>query len=229
VLAHAFEPFFTTKPEGKGTGLGLSMVYGIVTQAGGHATIRSQLGLGTTVTVYLPIATDGVEQRAEPALPAIAGADTQTILLVEDEDGLRQVMERILTRRGYTVISASTAAQALDQAKRFPGTIDLLLTDVVMPITSGPDLAQRILELRPSMQVLFMSGYANAGAGVCAARRFLAKPFTPPVLLQAVRECLNPPALNFSHGAENSPPSWSMSAKIGQNSRASSGIAAALG
>jgi len=198
LLARVFEPFFTTKPEGKGTGLGLSMVYGLARQAGGCVAIRSHVGLGTTVTVYLPLASEDAESASVPTSEETAAAAGRTVLLVDDEPGLLQLMDRILTRRGYTTITAASAAEALEKAEDFCGAIDLLITDVAMTGTGGVDLAQRLLLRRPTMQVIFMSGYANAGGGVGARHQFLAKPFAPHAFVQAVRQCLSAPPAKFS-------------------------------
>ncbi|MEV6636691.1 ATP-binding protein [Actinoplanes sp. NPDC051470] len=167
-LERAFEPFFTTKPTGQGTGLGLATIYGIITQAGGHAQIYSELGHGTTVATLLPITTDHAE-TAEKTEPVPVSGTGQTILLVEDDEGLRALTERILHRNGYTVRSAATAAEARELADAGDG-INLLLSDVVMPGTHGPDLARDLRLDRPSLPVVFMSGYAES---VLAARSAL--------------------------------------------------------
>jgi PAS domain S-box-containing protein len=168
-LERAFEPFFTTKPTGQGTGLGLATIYGIITQAGGQAQIYSELGHGTTVAALLPITEERVEPVAATAAAPVPGAG-QRILLVEDDDSLRALTERILDRNGYTVLSAATAAEAQELAGADDG-IDLLLSDVVMPDMHGPDLALALLEDRPRLPVVFMSGYAET---ILAARSTLA-------------------------------------------------------
>ena len=164
-LERAFEPFFTTKPVGQGTGLGLATIYGIITQAGGHAQIYSEPGQGTTVAALLPITEDAAE-TVETTVTAPAPGNGQTILLVEDDDGLRALTERILYRNGYTVRSAATAAEARQLAGA-ADRIHLLLSDVVMPDTHGPDLARELRLDRPSLPVIFMSGYAES---ILAAR-----------------------------------------------------------
>jgi len=194
VVAHAFEPFFTTKPVGKGTGLGLATVYGIVKQSGGQVAIDSAPGRGTTVTVYLPSA-------GEPASPhqasgvAASPTGTETILVVEDEPGVRHLMHRTLEAAGYSVLKAQTVADALAFALDRDRRIDLLLSDVVMPDLSGPDVAQRVIRLHPEVRVLYVSGYTNQiplDAGALSRRAaFLPKPFTPQVLAAKVRECLD--------------------------------------
>jgi PAS domain S-box-containing protein len=197
VQAHLFEPFFTTKGVGKGTGLGLSIVYGIVKQSGGHLSVSSEPGEGTSFTIYLPKADAAVrrevKQPAATTRPAAKGGET--VLIVEDHDGLRRLAERLLVKGGYRVLLAENASEALRTAKEFAGSIDLLLTDVVMPGIDGMTLARQLNGLRPSTQVLFMSGYtgddmATHGA-LSADVPLLQKPFTRDALLQAVRSALD--------------------------------------
>ncbi len=196
-LKRAFDPFFTTKPPGQGTGLGLATVYGIVQQAGGRAQIYSEPGVGTTFTVLLP-ATDrplnaGEETDAE--LPLRNGEET--ILLVEDEQALREVVERILTRAGYRVIVASNGPAALEAADAHEQAIDLLLSDVVMPQMPGPQVAQRLLQSRPDVRVMFMSGFAqpilDAGGHLEAGVMLIEKPFSGHALLAKVAQILERP------------------------------------
>jgi two-component system, cell cycle sensor histidine kinase and response regulator CckA len=194
VLSHVFEPFFTTKPVGKGTGLGLATVYGIVRQSGGQITIDSAPQQGTTVTVYLQSVDDAPAVRPDVAtLRSIGGAET--ILLVEDEEGVRHLMRRTLERAGYAVMTASSVSDALARALDRGRPIDLLLSDVVMPDLSGPDLAQRVVRLHPAMKVLYVSGFTSQLAldsGTLGRRAsFLPKPFTPDTLARKVRECLD--------------------------------------
>ena len=195
VLAHVFEPFFTTKPDGKGTGLGLSTVYGIVKQSGGYITIDSEPGLGTTVTTYLPVALEAGPGPVTTAAVTRVLSGTETILLAEDEPALRRLMQRTLQQCGYTVLNAQSAADAIAVSERHPGAIDLLLSDVVMPGLSGPDLAQRIVRLRPAIKVLYVSGFTShalfQGGSVDPGTCFLGKPFTRQVLAAKVRECLD--------------------------------------
>jgi two-component system, cell cycle sensor histidine kinase and response regulator CckA len=194
VLGRVFEPFFTTKPEGKGTGLGLSVVYGIVAQHLGHIAATSQPGKGTTFTIHLPRSDLAPPLAAEAVLP-IGDAGHEAILLVEDDDAIRAMVESVLTAHGYNVISASDPAQAMARLDPEPGALHLLLTDVVMPHGSGPDLYARLLKSRPTLKVIYMSGYASdlaLGKGREDAKAiFLEKPFSLQTLLQTVRNVLD--------------------------------------
>jgi PAS domain S-box-containing protein len=191
-----FEPFFSTKPKGRGTGLGLATVYGVVTGAGGSIEIYSEVGLGTTVSVLLP-ATD--EDAAPAADPAVLGDDAhgrgETILLVEDEDSLRKLTNRILTHAGYVVCAAASGADAVRVAGDPAQLIDLLLTDVVMPEMLGNEVAARVGAARPGLPALFMSGYAQAildAHGVPEPRYdIMEKPFTKAALLSRVRQAIS--------------------------------------
>ena len=193
IRSRVFEPFFTTKEAGKGTGLGLAIVYGIVKQSGGEIMVYSEPGQGTTFKIYLPVA----EAFAEPAPSAltIAGASgNETILVCEDEAGIRKLVEAMLVKQGYRVIEAESPERALQLARELPETIHLLLTDVVMPQLSGLDLAQAIAELRPQIKVLYMSGYTDNRVHsswlLHPGTPFLQKPFTAAGLGQKVREAL---------------------------------------
>ncbi|HET6531762.1 MAG TPA: ATP-binding protein [Actinoplanes sp.] len=194
VAERAFEPFFTTKASGEGTGLGLATVYGIVTQAGGAVSISSEPGLGTSVTVLLPVG-----EHAEPEPAAATAAPTEghgeTLLVVEDEGALREVACRILSGAGYHVLAADGGEQALDLSARHEGAIDLLVSDVVMPGMLGKELAERLVDIRPGTRVLFMSGYAQpvlASQGTLdPGVALLEKPFTAADLLTAVRARLD--------------------------------------
>jgi PAS domain S-box-containing protein len=193
-LPHIFEPFYTTKPEGKGTGLGLATVYGIVKQSEGFIWVYSEAGLGTTFKIYLPCAAQGTK-RAEPRTPEIVSiGGSETVLLVEDESAVRHSEREFLMRNGYTVLEARNGADALEVARGFKGTIDLLVTDVVMPSMGGPQLAEHLVLERPQMRVLFVSGYAESTIlrrGVVDLRTsFLQKPFSLRTLAGKIRKIL---------------------------------------
>jgi CheY-like chemotaxis protein len=192
-LDRIFEPFFTTKETGKGTGLGLSTVFGIAKQGGGDVKVHSQPGVGTTFKVYLPRADAVVEvDRVRPPSPTVRGSET--ILLAEDDDQVREAARNILRRHGYVVLEARNAGEALLISESHDGPIDLLVTDVVMPVMSGPTLARRLARARPQLKVLCMSGYADDVAvrhGVIeAAFTYLQKPITVESLTRRVREVL---------------------------------------
>jgi len=195
-VAHIFEPFYTTKESGRGTGLGLSTVYGIVKQSGGYIWVYSEPGKGSTFKVYLPRVDEVVPQVELNAKlqPVADHRATEIVLLVEDEEAVRDLVRTILTGQGYEVLVALDPAHAQELARKFPGEIHLLLTDVVMPGTSGRDLAARILASRPNIRVLFMSGYTEnvvtSGGLLEQGLAFLQKPFSPNALLQKVREVL---------------------------------------
>jgi len=193
-MAHLFEPFFTTKEAGKGTGLGLATVYGIVTQSGGYVWCYSELGHGTTFKVYLP----RVDEPVDPLPVRVAARSTrgsETVLVVEDEPGLRALTRRVLEKHGYTVLEAATADAAAALARDYPRPIHLLLADVVLPGGSGRALADALLSQRADVRVLFMSGYtedAIVHRGVLAANTpFLHKPFSADTLTAKVREVLD--------------------------------------
>ena len=187
-LAQAFEPFFSTKQEGRGAGLGLSMVWSYAADAGGYVDAVSRPGLGSTFTLYLP--------RAQVPTPQAADPGGETVLVVEDEQEVRSLIIRMLGREGYHVLTAPGGREGLEVARRHDGPIHLLVTDVVMPSLSGPELARRLKADRPEMEVLFVTGHAedvadahqlaDLGAGV------LAKPFDTAALARAVHGILDP-------------------------------------
>ncbi len=188
-----FEPFFTTKPEGKGTGLGLSTVYAIVKQAHGTIDLHTEVGHGATFSVYLPRIQH--ELIDEPTSISEAAGGHETILLVEDEEGVRRTVHSALERRGYQVLVAGSGDEALDLSRAHQGKIDLLLTDVVMPQMNGRELARIFGQERPDSTVMFISGYPGDTLqlkGVAAPEAaFLAKPFTPLALTRKVRQVLD--------------------------------------
>ena len=189
VIKHAFEPFYTTKNKGEGSGLGLATVYGAVTQADGHIRINSEPGVGTTFTILLPVTTQSATE-AIPTPPSRHRSSRHTALVVEDEDALREVTRRLLTRQGYTVITAANGAEAITAALSYQGTIDLLITDVIMPQMLGREAAEKIQQTRPDIRVLYMSGYAQpflASQGrLDPGVTLLDKPFTERELLDKV-------------------------------------------
>jgi two-component system cell cycle sensor histidine kinase/response regulator CckA len=196
-----FEPFFTSKPRGKGTGLGLSMVYGIVKQAGGEIAVESELGSGTTFQLFFPACKEPAEEptqvRRKPARRTPRG--TESILVVEDEPTVRDLVKAMLDRLGYQTIVADGPKEALRLYKEACETkrvIDLLLTDVIMPQMSGRELARIIRRITPTMKILYMSGYTAdeiATHGVQDVPMLLRKPFTADALGQRVREAINAP------------------------------------
>ncbi|HET7220517.1 MAG TPA: response regulator, partial [Vicinamibacterales bacterium] len=190
-----FEPFFTTKGPGKGTGLGLSTVYGIVTQNGGVVAVESERNRGTTFSIRFPLVDVPDQREARTAPPVQPHAGCETILLVEDEPGVRHLVQRVLSGRGYEVLEARDVGHAVQIAAEFPGQIHLLLSDIVMPGLSGPDLAQRIIARRPDLRVLYMSGFSNRlnteHGSLSAGVTILHKPFTPEHLVRTVRDCLD--------------------------------------
>jgi nitrogen-specific signal transduction histidine kinase/ActR/RegA family two-component response regulator len=192
---HIFEPFFTTKATGEGTGLGLATVHGIVTQSGGHIVVYSEAGLGTTFRVFFPAHLDPVEvdvTGAEASPPQLDGSET--VLVCEDEDLVRTYVQRMLEQHGYDVRCASSPREALDLAANIE-RIDVLVTDVVMPEMSGPELVERLTTLRPDLPVLFVSGYSHEivrdRSALPAGSAFLEKPFSTVRLLSTMRGLLD--------------------------------------
>ncbi|MCU1232294.1 MAG: integral rane sensor hybrid histidine kinase [Candidatus Solibacter sp.] len=192
--AQLFEPFFTTKARGKGTGLGLSIVYGIVKQNGGEIVVYSEPGHGTAFKIYLPVVAGTAETLSEPWELEEPAPGVETVLLVEDDQQVRSLTRTILTVRGYQVIDAASPAAALRVVADPERTIDLLLTDIVMPGMNGPELARQVLTARPGIRVLFMSGYTDGGVidhGVLSSETsFIQKPFTSAALNRKIREVL---------------------------------------
>jgi PAS domain S-box-containing protein len=193
VIDRLFEPFFTTKGVGKGTGLGLASVHGIVNNIGGSINVYSELGHGSTFSVYLP-QSNATETVSEPAAPAASPTGTETVLLVEDAEALRVLTMRLLERQGYKVIAAANATEA-ERLFEWNPSIAILLTDVVMPGRSGPELALQLMARRPGLKVIYMSGYTDEAIvehGVLKPGiAFLHKPFTSHMLGRKIREALN--------------------------------------
>jgi two-component system cell cycle sensor histidine kinase/response regulator CckA len=193
-----FEPFFTTKEQGRGTGLGLSTVYGIVKQSGGHIAVYSEVGRGTTFKIYLPRVEEAAEPISRPRMPAVPSRGTETILVAEDEKGVRDLLRILLQENGYTVLDAADGEQALRVCERHAGPLHLLISDVVMPEMGGKQLAERLRKLRPGLKILFTSGYtANAivHQGILdPGIAFIYKPYDLNALLAKVREVLDAPA-----------------------------------
>jgi CheY-like chemotaxis protein len=194
-MARIFEPFFTTKPEGRGTGLGLSTVYGIVKQNNGYIMAYSEVGHGTTFRIYFPSVRATPELRVQKSDPGEFAKGWETILLVEDEPSLRELAREILEANGYKVIEAERGEHAIRLVEQSQTPIHLLLTDVVMPGIGGKQLATRLLELRPGLLVLYMSGYTDDVINNRGILRedtlLLPKPFTRATLLRRVREALD--------------------------------------
>ena len=189
-----FEPFFSTKNQGKGTGLGLAIVYGIIEQSGGHIYVDSEPNWGTIFNIYLPEAEGTIKKTSPQLITPSASQGTETILLVEDEAGVRQVTYRFLEKRGYTVLQASHAEEALQVCQQHEGEIDLLITDVMMPDITGPELAEQLVQLYPTLKVLYISGYADDILESYQSQHtkpiILDKPFSSDTLVNKVREVL---------------------------------------
>ena len=193
-VKNIFRPFYTTKPRGQGTGLGLATVYGIVTRSGGSIAVTSEPGKGSVFTIYLPSQRHAAPPHVEPAAIAGTSGGSETVLLAEDEPAVRMLARRVLQRAGYTVVEAANPAEAEVKAASMP-VIDMLLTDVMMPGGTGPELFRRLAATRPSLRVLFMSGYAEQDlfdrAAIDRAAPFLEKPFTVESLTARVRSVLD--------------------------------------
>jgi CheY-like chemotaxis protein len=195
VRAHLFEPFFTTKEVGKGSGLGLATVFGIVKQSGGHIEVESELECGTTMKLYLPRSEERGHTLETSVPTGEVPAGTETVLLVEDEDGVRSLVRQVLGGCGYQLLEARHGEEALAISSQHDGPIDLVLTDVVMPRLSGVALAKRLEVLRPQTRVLFMSGFTDSALLRHGVHQgdvdCLLKPFTPEALARKVREVLD--------------------------------------
>jgi PAS domain S-box-containing protein len=197
IRAHLFEPFFTTKERGKGTGLGLATVYGIVQQLGGRIDVETAVGKGTTFTILLPLAPATMPREAPRPARASPAHVTSTVLVVEDDEAVRRLVKRVLRERGYQVLEACDGIEAMRLCESHPASIDVVLTDVVMPGMTGGDVSRAIARVRPAAKVLYMSGHAEdvvARQVLTAARApFLPKPFTPELLVRAMDDLLAPP------------------------------------
>jgi CheY-like chemotaxis protein len=193
--ARIFEPFYTTKQHGKGTGLGLSTVYGIVEQSGGTIRVESEPERGSTFRIFFPTAETPQRLEGQERSEEDLSQGSETILVVEDERLVRTLVYQILKRAGYRVLEAQNGAEALRLAIQHQGKLHLLLTDVVMPLMGGPDLAKKLCDFRKETKVLFMSGYTDDAAirqGTLDPRMaFIQKPFTPVALTQKIREVLD--------------------------------------
>jgi len=206
-----FEPFFTTKEPGKGTGLGLATVYGIVKQSGGDISVSSEVGRGTRFRIYLPATQQAHADTRERAHLGVAPGGAETILLTEDETGVRLMTHSVLEAKGYNVLDAACAEEAIAIASRHDGEIHLLVTDLVLPDQNGRELSERIVAMRPSVCQLFISGYADdvvGRHGVFGEKAFLQKPFSPSALARRVREILDsprPPSTDETSGEQHAP------------------------
>jgi len=194
--ARVFEPFFTTKGD-RGTGLGLATVYGIVKQSGGSVWVYSELEHGTTFKIYLPIVEGTAPVRAKETSAPRGG--TETVFLVEDDDAVRRLSERMLKTAGYHVVAARNGHEALEILEQHEGVVHLLVTDMIMPEMRGPDLAERVLKSHPEAKVLFLSGYTDPAflehPLLKQGAPFLQKPFAADTLVRKVSDVLNGPSL----------------------------------
>jgi len=195
VKSKLFEPFFTTKPVGQGTGLGLAMIHGLVKQHGGSITVHSEIGQGTTIKLYFPASDNGAAAKADEAAMAQTATEAETILLVEDDHAVRRLGRQVLIRLGYHVLESATADEAERTAVTYPGAIELLFTDIVLPDDNGRRLANRIRRARPGIKVLLTSGYSQnviEEHGVLdRGINFLEKPYAISDLSHKLREILD--------------------------------------
>jgi CheY-like chemotaxis protein len=193
-MSHIFEPFFTTKGPGKGTGLGLATVYGIVRQTGGGISVESEVGNGSTFRIYLPVESAPVDSPRTPLQPVEKSDNFETVLVVEDEDIVRELVCEVLEHQGYNVLCARDGIEALNMAEDYDSEIHLLVTDVIMPHMNGHELAHKLTALRPDMKVLYVSGYSDNDIGdhgtLDPRFELLQKPFTPQVLARKIRDVI---------------------------------------
>ncbi|MFL6519878.1 MAG: ATP-binding protein [Chthoniobacterales bacterium] len=194
-MSHIFEPFFTTKGPGKGTGLGLATVYGIVRQTGGGISVESEVGNGSTFRIYLPVESAPVDFTRTPLQPVEKSDNFETVLVVEDEDIVRELVCEVLEHQGYNVLCARDGIEALNLAEDYDSEIHLLVTDVIMPHMNGHELALKLTALRPDMKVLYVSGYSDNDIGdhgtLDPRYELLQKPFTPQVLARKIRDVIH--------------------------------------
>jgi two-component system cell cycle sensor histidine kinase/response regulator CckA len=193
VQSRLFEPFFTTKEPGKGTGLGLSTVYGIVKQSEAFITAHTTVGLGTSMRIFFPVVNEQLADR-QPETVEIPARGDETVLLVEDEMGVRNYVREVLEEHGYSVLEAASGSDAIEIARRHPGKINVLFTDMVLPGMNGMEVSRQFLALHPNVPVLCMSGYPERfGAQMNNGMLHLQKPFTSEVLLNRLRKMLDDP------------------------------------
>jgi CheY-like chemotaxis protein len=194
-MSHIFEPFFTTKGPGKGTGLGLATVYGIVRQTGGGISVESKLGKGSTFRIYLPLELSPIDRSRPLPTPVEKSKNFETVLVVEDEDIVRELVCEVLEDQGYNVLCARDGMEALPLAEDYDGEIHLLVSDVIMPHMNGHELAARLCALRPDMKVLYVSGYSDNEIGdhgeLDPRYELLQKPFTPQTLARKIRDVIS--------------------------------------
>jgi two-component system cell cycle sensor histidine kinase/response regulator CckA len=201
-LARIFEPFFTTKGPGSGTGLGLAMVYGVVKQSGGCIWVDSEVEKGTTFKIYLPQVTETAETPVSKKSQQVRKQGSETILLVEDDPAVRELVSAMLTAQGYSVLISENPQDVGTMCERHPGRIHLLLTDLILPGINGREIAKRVGSLRPDIKVLFMSGYTDDALihshGFETTFAFLQKPFSSVTLAAKVREALDADGFNLA-------------------------------
>jgi CheY-like chemotaxis protein len=206
IVARVFEPFFTTKGPGKGTGLGLSTVYGIVRQSGGSIVVESRPGSGTEFGIYLPCVDAPLEKNHPEVDMPVSVNGSETVLVVDDEAGIRDLVRKALEAHGYRVLSAAHGAEALSIVGAYKAPIHLLITDIIMPGIGGRELATRLSEGRSGLPVLFLSGYPDAShldtPILRCGQAFLRKPFTPATLTRKVRELLNQASGRFQENRQ---------------------------